>query len=115
MAEKEKYFYKSPEDAKIKFYRLADKSASDNTLKGIYCGAPVIQKPIPKQVIYRGTKTIVVWKDDTRTVVNCSGDDDFHEDMGFLAAVTKKVYGNRGEYMQYVKNATHQDDTKKGK
>ena len=71
------------------------------------------QKPVPKKVIYNGLTTIVIWEDNTKTVVKCSDGDNFHEDMGFLAAVAKKLYNHRNTYMKYVKGAYRQDDEKK--
>ena len=98
-------------------YEIFDnaKPVASGGLKNFYYGAPIIQKPVPKKVIYNNLTTIVVWDDNTKTVVKCSDGDNFHEDLGFMAAVVKKIYGHRNTYMKHVKNAYRQDDTKKSK
>ena len=92
-----------------------DFTAKEGELKGFYYGAPIIQQPIPKKIIYNETTTVVIWEDNTKTVVRCSDGDNFHEDIGFLAAVAKKIYGHRSTYMKHLKGAYRQDNTKKGK
>lgn len=46
-----------------------------------------------KKVIFSGPKTIILWKDGTKTIVSCNEDDRYDEYAGFCAAVTKKVFG----------------------
>ncbi len=46
-----------------------------------------------KNVIFSGSKTIVLWSDGTKTIVGCGEGDSFDSYAGFCAAVTKKVFG----------------------
>lgn len=48
-----------------------------------------------KKVIYNDPATIIFWSDGTKTVVKCMEDEDYDPEKGFMAAVTKKVFGNK--------------------
>ena len=50
--------------------------------------------PIVDRVIYSGSKTIVLWKDGTKTIVGCSEGETYDEFDGFTAALAKKIYGS---------------------
>lgn len=50
--------------------------------------------PEIKKVIYSGNKTIVLWADNTKTIVSCREGETFDQYMGFCAAVTKKLFGS---------------------
>ena len=47
-----------------------------------------------KQVIFNGPKTIILWKDGTKTIATCGEDDTFDCYAGFCACVTKKMFGS---------------------
>jgi hypothetical protein len=66
----------------------------------------IISQPVPKDIFYvpENKTTTVLWEDGTRTTVTASSNEIFSEDMGFLAALGKKIYGGRGEYLKFVKN-----------
>lgn len=77
-------------------------------------------KPTPRitnrlavdRVIYDGPATIVFWKDGTKTVVKCHGDDVFSERVGLLMCIAKRAYGGNGAFNDVL--AEHSaDDTQK--
>ena len=47
-----------------------------------------------KQVIFSGPKTIILWKDGTKTITTCGEGDRYDKYVGFCAAVTKKMFGS---------------------
>jgi hypothetical protein len=46
------------------------------------------------QIIFSGPKTIIMWKDGTKTIVSCGEGDQYDRYVGFCAAVTKKMFGS---------------------
>lgn len=48
-----------------------------------------------KKVIYNDPATIIFWSDGTKTIVKCMEDEDHDPEKGFMAAVTKKVFGDK--------------------
>lgn len=52
-----------------------------------------MQKFTPKKVIYSGGKTIVIWPDNSKTIVSCGDGDQYDEYAGFCAALAKKIFG----------------------
>ena len=55
-----------------------------------------------KEVIFHDPATVVYWKDGTKTVVKCQ-DEEFDKEKGLLAAIAKKVYGNKGNFNNLIK------------
>lgn len=60
---------------------------------------------MPKEVIFAPPATIVYWQDGTKTVVKCSEEDEFSEEMGFVLCFMKKMFGNKGSYNNYINDA----------
>ena len=50
-----------------------------------------------RKVIFNDPATIVFWEDGTKTVVKCA-DEVFDREKGLAMAISKKVYGNKGNY-----------------
>lgn len=48
-----------------------------------------------KKVIYNDPATIIFWSDGTKTVVKCMEGENYDPEKGFMAAVTKKVFGDK--------------------
>lgn len=46
-----------------------------------------------KKVIFHGPATIVIWADDSKTVVKCMDGEDFDLEKGLAMAICKRVYG----------------------
>lgn len=59
----------------------------------------------PKEVIFAPPATIVYWQDGSRTVVKCSEEDEFSEEMGFVLCFMKKMFGNTGKFNDYINDA----------
>lgn len=55
-----------------------------------------------KKVIFHDPASIVYWEDGTKTVVKCQ-DEEFDKEKGLLAAIAKKVYGNKGNFNNIIK------------
>lgn len=56
--------------------------------------ASVLVDDAIKQIIFSGSKTIVLWKDGTKTIVTCGEGDTYDPYVGFCVAVTKKMFGS---------------------
>lgn len=55
-----------------------------------------------KNVIFNDPATIVFWSDGTKTVVKCHGED-FDPEKGLAMAISKKIFGNNGDYYNIFK------------
>lgn len=67
------------------------------------------------KVIFNAPATIVFWKDGSKTVVKCQGDDEFDPEKGLAMAISKKVLGNKYDYFNTFKHWTkkYEKDCKK--
>lgn len=54
-------------------------------------------------VIFHDPATIVYWKDGTKTVVKAQNEK-LDKEKGLLAAIAKKVYGNKGSFNNVIKH-----------
>lgn len=59
--------------------------------------------PGVEKVIFNTPATIVIWKDGTKTVVKCQGDDKFDPEKGLALCFMKKALGNKSNF----NNAIH--------
>lgn len=80
----------------------------DTTFKPFY-------PPIPKinDVIFNNPATIVKWSDGTKTVVKCQKGDTYSKEYGLAMAITKKVYGNKGNYNKIFEKWCKEDEIKR--
>lgn len=64
----------------------------------------IMKKTLPeiKKVIFSGNKTIVLWADNTKTIVSCREGETFDQYMGFCAAVTKKLFGSTSKIKKTI-------------
>lgn len=60
-----------------------------------------VYDPIEK-VIFNDPATIVFWKDGTKTIVKAVNEV-YDPEKGFAMAITKKFYGNEGNYYNHIK------------
>lgn len=60
-------------------------------------------KPKIERVIFHDPATIVFWRDGTKTVVKAHNEK-FDKEKGLLAAIAKKVYGNKGSFNNIIKH-----------
>lgn len=58
--------------------------------------------PSITKVIFNEPATIVLWSDNTKTVVKCR-DEKFDKEKGLSMAIAKKMFGNRGLYYDEIK------------
>lgn len=49
-------------------------------------------------VIYNPPATIVLWNDNTKTVVKCEDGTEYDKEMGLYMCLAKKLFGNTGRY-----------------
>lgn len=54
--------------------------------------------PKIKDVIFNPPATIILWEDNTKTVVKCQEDYEFDPWTGLTTAIVKKALGNKGNY-----------------
>lgn len=50
--------------------------------------------PEVKKVIWNKNACVVLWKDGTKTVVKCQEGDQWNNEVGLMAAFSKKLFGN---------------------
>lgn len=58
--------------------------------------------PKIKRVIFNNPATIVLWDDDTKTIVKAENER-FDPEKGLAMAITKKALGNEGNYYNELK------------
>ena len=59
---------------------------------------PDMLDPVIKKVIFNPPATIVLWSDGSKTVVKCGEQDEFDPEKGLVMAITKKLFGGKGNY-----------------
>jgi len=60
--------------------------------------------------------TVVLWSDDTKTVVKCSPDEPFVPEFGVAMATMRKMYGSRSQFVKHLeKNTVDMEEIKKKK
>lgn len=64
-----------------------------------------------KKVIYNNPATIVYWCDGTKTVVKCGENDIYDSEKGLAMAISKKVFGNGGNYYNQFKKWLPKEET----
>lgn len=64
--------------------------------------APAMKMPEIKKVIFNRPATIVIWSDNTKTVVKCENEN-FDREKGLAMAIAKKALGNKGDYFNVFK------------
>ena len=57
-----------------------------------------------KQVIFNDPATIVIWADNTKTVVKAQHGDKYDEFIGLAMCIAKRAYGNTGAYNKVFKS-----------
>lgn len=66
-----------------------------------------------KQVIFNDPATVVVWWDDTKTVVKCQKGDTFDKEKGLAMAICKRLFGNESNYNNIINKWAHPKEPKK--
>lgn len=60
----------------------------EEELKEYYAATPMSYRP--KRIIFNGPATIVIWQDDTKTVVKCGGNEEYDRKLAFKYALHKR-------------------------
>lgn len=68
----------------------------------------LVKMPKIKDCIFNEYKTIVIWEDGTKTIVECQPGDTWNDEMGVLECIAKKAYGNKGAFNKIVMDAVKQ-------
>lgn len=61
------------------------------------------KKPIIKNVIFNDPATIILWSDNTKTVVKCQNGEPYDAEKGFVMAYMKKLLGNDNTFNKEIK------------
>jgi len=69
--------------------------------------------PSIKKVIFNDPATIVIWSDDTKTVVKCQPGDTYSKELGLAMCISKKFLGNKGNFNEEFKKWIPQETTEK--
>lgn len=56
-----------------------------------------------KKVIFNDPATIVIWSDDSKTVVKCQPGDTYSKELGLAMCISKKFLGNKGNFNEEFK------------
>ncbi len=70
-----------------------------NRVSGV---ATIGKKPTIKRVIFNPPATIILWSDDTKTVVKCQEGDTYNPETGFALAYLKKLLGNDNTFNKEI-------------
>ena len=71
-----------------------------------YKPRPVRAEFTAKRVIFNPPATIVLWEDDTKTVVKCDDPDTYNPMLGVALCYMKKSLGNKsGEFNKALRNS----------
>ena len=72
-----------------------------SNIVGEYKGL-VIHNLEVKRIIFNPPATVIIWKNDTKTVVKCAEDDEFNPEIGVAMCYIKKIYGSRHAFSKMV-------------
>ena len=59
--------------------------------------------PEIKKVIFNDPATVVIWSDDSKTVVKCQPGDTYDAEKGLALCISKKYLGNKGNFNEVFK------------
>ena len=64
----------------------------------------LVTEPTPKirNVIFNPPATIILWTDNTKSVVQCQNGEPFDPEKGFALAYLKKLLGNKNEFNKEI-------------
>lgn len=77
---------------------------------GYFSNSAMQLKPLSfeiEKVVFNDPATIVVWKDQTKTVVKCQEGDEFDPEKGLAMAIAKKALGNKSNFNNTIKKWTN--------
>jgi len=62
-----------------------------------------------KKVIFNPPATIIIWNDNTKSVVKCQNGEEFDAEKGFALAYLKKLLGNKNEFNKEINKWVWED------
>lgn len=65
--------------------------------------------PDISKVVFNDPATIVIWADDTKTVVKAAEDEPYDPEKGLAMVIAKKALGNKGNYYNVFKKWLPED------
>ena len=77
--------------------------------------AKSVAVPAIKKVIFNYPATIVLWNDESKTVVKCQDGDIYDPEKGLAMAISKKALGNKGNYCNEFKKWLPEDEEEEEK
>ena len=81
-----------------------------------FWGERLSKLPEIKRITFDNPTTVVFWNDGSKTIVQCSANDDFDKEYGVTMCFMKKIFGTRSEFMRQVeKGGTKKYQNKKEK
>lgn len=69
---------------------------------GLTCECESENVPEVKNVIWNKNACIVIWADNTKTVVKCQEGDQWSNEVGLMAAFSKKLFGNDNTFNNVI-------------
>lgn len=75
------------------------------------------EKPLPKikKAIFNPPATIIIWDDNTKSVVQCQNGEPFDPEKGFALAYLKKLLGNKNEFNKEIHKWVKYEEPKEEK
>lgn len=86
-----------------------------NGYTSVSTSASSISIPAIKKVIFNDPATIVLWTDESKTVVKCQDGDIYDPEKGLAMAISKKALGNKGNYCNEFKKWLPEDEEEEEK
>lgn len=68
-----------------------------------------VKNPSIKKVIFNDPATVVIWSDNTKTVVKCQPGDVYSKELGLAMCISKKYLGNKGNFNEEFKKWIPED------
>lgn len=79
-------FMKNKEESEMNVTKV--NKQQEEELKEYYVATPMSYRP--KRIIFNGPATIVIWQDNTKTVVKCGGNEEYDRKLAFKYALHKR-------------------------
>ena len=83
----------------------------EETIKTLYNKMYKLEQKYIESVIFNYPATIVFWNDGTKTVVKVADGETFDPEKGLAMAISKKYFGNHGNYYDIFKKWLTKDKT----
>lgn len=95
----EQFFYLNiprPRTSLVKYILDQHETHNDEPIRTSYI-------PGIKNVYFNNPMTVVLWEDGTKTIVKCQEGDEYSEELGLAMCISKKSFGNCGNYNNVFK------------